>query len=155
APMDMYSATDGAPNDFHLVHLGARALGGAGLLITEMTCVAPEARISLGCTGMYAAEHAAAWTRIVDFVHAWSRAKIALHLGHAGSRGWAKRMGGGMDEPLADGNWEVIGPSPISWSAQNQVPRAMTREDMERVREQFAAATRMGARCGFDLLEMH
>ncbi len=155
APMDMYSAVDGTPNDFHLVHLGARALGGAGLLITEMTCVAPEARISLGCTGMYAPEHAAAWRRVVDFVHSASGAKIALQLGHAGGKGSAKRMWEGMDEPLAEGNWEVMGPSPIAWSPQNQVPREMTRGDMDRVREQFVAAARMGAGCGFDMLELH
>ena len=114
APMDMYSAVDGAPNDFHLVHLGARALGGAGLLITEMTCVAPEARISLGCTGLYAGDHVAAWRRVVDFVHSSSPAKIALQLGHAGSKGSARRMWEGMDEPLPEGNWELMGPSPIA-----------------------------------------
>src|SRR4029079_10883771 len=101
APMDMYSAKDGTPNDFHLVHLGARALGGAGLIITEMTCVSPEGRISLGCTGMYRPEHAAAWRRIVDFVHANSPTKICLQLGHSGPKGSTRKMWEGNDEPLA------------------------------------------------------
>ncbi|MEO8503925.1 MAG: bifunctional salicylyl-CoA 5-hydroxylase/oxidoreductase [Acidobacteriota bacterium] len=155
APMDMYSAIDGTPNDFHLVHLGARALGGAGLLITEMTCVAPEARISLGCTGLYCEEHVTAWRRVVEFVHSSSPAKIALQLGHAGSKGSARRMWEGMDEPLLAGNWELVGPSPIAWSPQNQVPREMTRADMERVRDQFVAATERAVECGFDMVELH
>jgi anthraniloyl-CoA monooxygenase len=157
APMDMYSAEDGVPNEFHLVHLGARALGGAGLILTEMTCVSPEARISLGCTGMYRPDHVTAWKRVVDFVHDWSRAKIGLQIGHSGPKGATKRMWEGMDEPLdiADNPWPVIAPSPIPWSSKNQVPREMTRADMDEIREQFARAARMAAEAGFDLIELH
>jgi anthraniloyl-CoA monooxygenase len=155
APMDMYSAEDGTPNEFHLVHLGARALGGAGLILTEMTCVSPEARISLGCTGMYRPDHAEAWKRIVDFVHGWTRARIGLQIGHSGPKGATKRMWEGMDEPLEEGAWPVIAPSPIPWSSRNQVPREMTRADMDEIREQFVRATRMAVEAGFDLIELH
>src|SRR6185436_12253499 len=103
SPMDVYSATDGVPNDFHLVHLGARALGGAGLVFTEMACVSPEGRITLGCTGMYTAEHVDAWTRIVDFVHDRSPAKICLQLGHSGRKGSTKLGLEGTDIPLDEG----------------------------------------------------
>ncbi len=155
APMDMYSAEDGTPNDFHLVHLGARALGGAGLLITEMTCVSPEGRISLGCTGMYRPEHAAAWRRIVDFVHVNSPAKICLQLGHSGPKGSTRKMWEGADEPLAEGNWEVIAPSAVAYGPRNQVPRAMSRADMDAVRAEFERAARLGIDAGFDMLELH
>ena len=155
APMDMYSATDGTPNDFHLVHLGARALGGPGLVMTEMTCVSPEARISLGCTGMYSDEHAAAWRRIVEFVHRWSAAKICLQLGHSGGKGSTKKMWEGMDEPLDAGNWPVIGPSAVPYRPGMQVPREMTLTDMARVRDEFVRATLLGADAGFDMLELH
>ena len=155
APMDMYSAKDGTPNDFHLVHLGGRALGGAGLLVTEMTCVSPEGRISLGCTGMYRPDHAAAWRRIVDFVHANSPAKICLQLGHSGPKGSTRRMWEGSDEPMADGNWPVIAPSALAYGPQNQVPRAMTRADMDAVRGAFEAATRLAIEARFDMLELH
>ncbi|MGH7709995.1 MAG: FAD-dependent monooxygenase, partial [Gemmatimonadaceae bacterium] len=113
SPMDMYSATDGVPNDFHLVHLGSRALGGAGLVMTEMTCVSPEGRISLGCTGMYEPAHEAAWTRIVAFVHTWSPAKICLQLGHSGRKGSTKLGLEGTDIHLDEGNWDVWAPSAI------------------------------------------
>jgi anthraniloyl-CoA monooxygenase len=155
APMDLYSAKDGTPNDFHLVHLGARALGGAALVMTEMTCVSPEGRISPGCTGMYRAEHTAAWRRIVDFVHRWSRARICLQLGHSGPKGSTQRMWEGMDEPLAAGNWEVIGPSPLAYGPRNQVPRAMTRADMDAVVERFVRAVEGAIAAGFDMLELH
>ncbi|HZO95713.1 MAG TPA: bifunctional salicylyl-CoA 5-hydroxylase/oxidoreductase [Candidatus Baltobacteraceae bacterium] len=155
SPMAMYSCVDGTPNDFYLVHLGARAQGGAGLVFTEMTCVAADARISPGCAGMYADEHVAAWTRIVDFVHTWTRAKVALQLGHAGPKGSTQRGWEEADEPLPRGNWPVIGPSPIAYGERNQTPRAMTADDMERVRAQFVRAAQMGERCGFDLLELH
>jgi anthraniloyl-CoA monooxygenase len=155
APMDMYCAEDGLPNPFHLVHLGSRALGGAGLVFTEMTCVAPEARITLGCTGMYAPEHAAEWRRIVEFVHGWSRARICLQLGHSGRKGATRLMWEGMDEPLEQGGWEVMGPSPVPYSPKNQAPRVMEHGDMDRVRDQFVRATRMAAECGFDMVELH
>jgi anthraniloyl-CoA monooxygenase len=155
SPMAMYSCVDGLPNDFYLVHLGARAQGGAGLVFTEMTCVAPDGRISPGCAGMYREEHVAAWTRIVDFVHTYTKAKIALQLGHAGPKGSTQRGWEEPDEPLADGNWPVMGPSPIAYGERNQVPRAMSREDMERVKQQFVRAAEMGLSCGFDMLELH
>ncbi|MBV9100818.1 MAG: bifunctional salicylyl-CoA 5-hydroxylase/oxidoreductase [Candidatus Dormibacteraeota bacterium] len=155
SPMDMYSAADGVPNDFHLVHLGGKALGGAALVMTEMVCVSPEGRISPGCTGMYAPEHETAWRRIVDFVHARSSAAIGLQLGHSGRKGSTKFMWEGMDEPLPQGNWDVCGPSPIAYSAANQVPRELTREEMREILRQFADAAAAGARAGFDLLELH
>ncbi len=155
APMDMYSAVDGTPTDFHLAHLGTRALGGAGLVITEMTCVSPEARITLGCTGMYAPAHVAAWRRIVEFVHAESLAKICLQLGHSGSKGSARVPWEGTDLPLESGGWEVMGPSAVRYASTLGVPRPMDRADMARVRDEFVAATRMGIDAGFDMLELH
>ncbi len=155
SPMDMYSAVDGLPNDFHLVHLGSRALGGAGLLMTEMTCVSPEARITLGCTGMYAPEHVHAWRRVVSFVHAHSRSKICLQLGHSGRKGATRLMWEGMDEPLEEGGWEVIGPSAVPYGPRNQVPREMSRDDMDRVIGQHVRAAEMAAEAGFDMLELH
>jgi anthraniloyl-CoA monooxygenase len=155
SPMDMYSAVDGLPNDFHLVHLGSRALGGAGLLMTEMTCVSPEARITLGCTGMYAPEHVAAWRRVTEFVHAWSRAKICLQLGHSGRKGATRLMWEGMDEPLDEGGWEVIGPSAVPWSPRNPVPREMNRADMDAVVHQHVRAVEMAVEAGFDMVELH
>jgi anthraniloyl-CoA monooxygenase len=155
SPMDMYCAENGTPNDFHLVHLGSRALGGAGLVFTEMTCVSPEARITLGCTGMYTAEHAAAWTRIVQFTRHWSDARLCVQLGHSGRKGATRLMWDGMDEPLEQGAWETLGPSPLPWSPRNPAPREMDRADMDRVCDQFVTAARMSAECGFDMLELH
>lgn len=155
SPMATYSAVDGTPNDFHLVHLGARALGGAGLIVTEMTCVTPEGRITPGCTGMYARDQVAVWKRIVDFVHANSEAKICLQLGHSGPKGSTKLGWEGMDEPLDADNWEVLAPSPIPWSPRNQVPRPMIRADMETVRDAFVRAVRWGDEAGFDMIELH
>jgi len=155
SPMAMYSAVDGTPNDFHFVHLGERALGGAGLIFTEMTCVSPEGRISPGCTGMWAPEHVAAWRRITDFVHANSKAKICLQLGHSGGKGSTKLGWEGNDVPLDDGNWPVMAASDVPWSPVNQHPRAMTRADMDAVREQFVAAVQMGVEAGFDMVELH
>ncbi|MEO8335585.1 MAG: bifunctional salicylyl-CoA 5-hydroxylase/oxidoreductase [bacterium] len=155
APMDMYSATDGTPNDFHLVHLGARALGGAALVMTEMVCVSPDARITLGCTGMYTSEHADAWRRVTDFVHAWSPAKICLQLGHSGRKGSTKLPWEGADLPLGDDDWRTIGPSPIAYAASLATPREMTRADMDQVRDDFIRATTMAIDCGFDMLELH
>ncbi len=155
SPMSMYSAQDGTPNDFHLVHYGARAQGGAGLLYTEMTDVARDGRITPGCAGLYKDEHVQAWKRIVDFVHDHSQAKIALQLGHAGPKGSTKLGWDGMDEPLDEDNWEILAPSPVPWSPGNQVPRAMDRDDMERVTAAFVRATEMAGACGFDMLELH
>jgi anthraniloyl-CoA monooxygenase len=155
SPMAMYSAEDGVAGDFHLVHLGTRAQGGAGLVFTEMTCVAPEGRITPGCAGMYKDEHVAAWTRIVDFVHRHTEAKICLQLGHSGPKGSTKLGWEGMDEPLDAGNWQVIGPSAVPWSAHNQVPRPMTRVEMDDVLAAFVRATEMAEGCGFDMVELH
>ena len=155
SPMAMYSCADGTPNDFYLVHLGARAQGGAGLVFTEMTCVAPDARISPGCAGMYREEHVPAWARIVDFVHAYTRAKIALQLGHAGPKGSTQRGWEEPDEPLHAANWPLVAPSPIAYGERNQLPRAMSTEDLERVKRQFVRAAEMAEACGFDMLELH
>jgi anthraniloyl-CoA monooxygenase len=155
SPMDMYSAADGTPNDFHLVHLGARALGGAGLVVTEMTCVSPEGRITPGCTGMYRPGHVEAWRRVVDFVHAWTPAKICLQLGHAGRKGSVCVPWEGGDVPLAEGSWEILGPCAQPHGAGWQVPREITRAGMDEVRDQFVRATEMAIECGFDMLELH
>jgi anthraniloyl-CoA monooxygenase len=155
SPMAMYSAVDGTPNDFHLVHLGARAQGGAALVFSEMTCVSADGRISPGCAGMYRDEHVDAYRRIVNFVHEHTPAKIALQLGHAGPKGSTQLGWEQSDEPLPAGNWPLIGPSPIAFGPTNQTPREMTRADMERVKAEFVRATEMGEACGFDLLELH
>ncbi|MGN6792381.1 MAG: bifunctional salicylyl-CoA 5-hydroxylase/oxidoreductase [Streptosporangiaceae bacterium] len=154
--MDMYSAADGAPSDFHLVHLGGKAAGGAALVMTEMVCVSAEGRITPGCAGMYAPEHEAAWRRITGFVHEYSTARIGLQLGHSGRKGSTKLMWEGIDEPLEEGNWEVCAPSPIPYLAGiNQVPRELTVAEMQLIKEQFVAATLAGERAGFDLIELH
>jgi anthraniloyl-CoA monooxygenase len=155
SPMCMYSATDGLPNDWHLVHYGSRAIGGAGLLFTEMTDVSAEARITPGCAGMYSDAHEAAWRRIVDFVHANGATKFCLQLGHAGRKAATKLMWEGMDRPLDSGAWPVIAPSPLPYYPDSQIPREMTRADMDRVRDDFVAATRRAERAGFDMVELH
>src|SRR2546430_234973 len=155
SPMCQYCAVDGTPNDWHLVHLGARAMGGAGLVFTEMTDVSPEGRISPGCTGMYKPEHVSAWKRIVDFVHAHSYAKIGLQLGHAGRKGSTRLAWDGIDEPLADDNWRIIAASPIPYFPPSQVPRAMERRDTDAGRDDFVRAARMAEQAGFDILEIH
>ena len=155
SPMCQYCAEDGTPNDWHLVHLGGRALGGAGLVFTEMTDVSREGRISPGCTGMYKPEHVPAWKRIVDFVHAHSYAKIGLQLGHAGRKGSTRLAWEGMDEPLPEGNWPIIAASPIPYFPYSQVPREMDRRDMDAVRDDFVRAARMAEDAGFDVLEIH
>jgi anthraniloyl-CoA monooxygenase len=154
--MDMYSAADGTPSDFHLVHLGGKALGGAGLVMTEMVCVSPDGRITPGCAGMYAPEHEAAWRRITEFVHGSSTAKIGLQLGHSGRKGSTRLMWDGIDQPLPDGNWPVCGPSPIPYlEGVSQVPRELGHEELAQILGQFVAAARAADRCGFDLLEVH
>jgi anthraniloyl-CoA monooxygenase len=155
SPMCQYSAVDGLPNDWHLVHLGGRAIGGAGLVFTEMTDVSAEARISPGCTGMYNDAQEAAWTRIVDFVHAHSGAKICLQLGHAGRKGATKLMWEGIDQPLEQGAWPIVSASPIPYYPHSQVPREMTRADMDQVLADFVAATGRAARARFDMVELH
>ena len=155
SPMCMYSAKDGVPGDWHLVHYGSRAIGGAGLLFTEMTCIGRDARITPGCTGMWTDEQEAAWARIVDFVHANSAAKICLQLGHAGRKGATKLMWDGIDRPLEEGGWEVLSASPLPYYPDSQVPREMSRADMERVKAEFVQAVERAERAGFDMVEMH
>jgi anthraniloyl-CoA monooxygenase len=153
--MDMYSARDGVPGDFHLVHLGSKALGGAGLVMTEMVCVSPAGRITPGCTGMYTAEQEESWRRVVGFVHGQTRAKIGIQLGHSGRKGSTKLMWEGMDDPLPDGNWEVCGPSSIPYKAGSQTPRSLSLAKLAEIKAQFVAAAAAAARAGFDLLELH
>jgi anthraniloyl-CoA monooxygenase len=153
--MDMYSAEEGVPGDFHLVHLGSKALGGAGLVMTEMTCVSPEGRITPGCPGLWTDEQRDRWAAIAGFVHQRSTAKIGLQLGHSGRKGSTKLMWEGMDQPLPDGNWEVIGPSALPYGAGSHVPREATRADMDKITADFAAAARRGVQAGFDLIEVH
>ena len=155
SPMAQYKAVDGTPNDWHFIHYCERAKGGAGLIYTEMTCVSPEGRITPGCTGLYEQEHEGAWARIVDFIHRETDAKAAIQLGHSGPKGSTQLGWEEMDAPLGTGNWEIMGPSPVPWSERNQVPREMTRADMDEVRDQFAASARMAERAGFDWLELH
>ena len=155
SPMAQYSCVDGTPDDYYLVHLGSRAHGGAGLVFTEMTCVSADARISPGCAGMYKEEHKSAWKRIVDYVHSRTPAKIGMQLGHAGPKGSTQLGWQDADEPLASGNWPLIAPSSIAYGPHNQIPRGMTRADMDRVREDFARAARWAQECAFDWLELH
>ncbi|BBO11106.1 bifunctional salicylyl-CoA 5-hydroxylase/oxidoreductase [Bradyrhizobium sp. TM102] len=155
SPMCMYSAKEGVPTDFHLVHYGSRAIGGAGLIFTEMTCVSRDARITPGCTGLWNDEQEAAWRRIVDFVHGNSAAKICLQLGHAGRKGATKLMWDGMDRPLDEGGWDVFSASPLPYFPDSQVPRELDRAGMNAVRNAFVASAERGERCGFDMLELH
>jgi anthraniloyl-CoA monooxygenase len=155
SPMCMYSAQDGMPNDWHLVHLGSRAVGGAALVMTEMTDISPEGRITPGCAGLWKPEQARAWRRIVDFVHANSPARIGLQLAHAGRKGSTRLMWEGIDEPLEEGNWPLIAPSPVPYFTHSQVPRAMDRGDMDEVLRDFVHAARLADEAGFDIIELH
>ncbi|OWT58440.1 bifunctional salicylyl-CoA 5-hydroxylase/oxidoreductase [Candidimonas nitroreducens] len=156
SPMAMYSSVDGVPGDFHLVHLGARAMGGAGLVMVEMTCVSPEARITPGCPGMWNDEQMHAFKRIVDFVHGNSSARIGMQLGHAGRKGSTRVSWEGTDLPLSEGNWPLVSASSIPYiEGVSQVPQAMTRAQMDEVRDQFVAAARRAHEAGFDWLELH
>ncbi len=155
SPMAQYSAVEGMPTEWHLVHLGSRAVGGAGLVFTEMTCVSPEGRISPGCPGMWTDQQGAAWRRIVDFVHHNTSAKIGLQLGHAGRKGSTKLMWEGDTDPLDSGNWPLLAPSPLPYRPDSQVPREMSRDDIDSVVAQHVSATERGALAGFDLLELH
>jgi anthraniloyl-CoA monooxygenase len=155
SPMAQYRAVDGCPTDWHFAHYAERAKGGAGMLTIEMTCVSPEGRITPGCTGLYAAEHEAAWKRLVDFVHRETEAKICAQIGHSGAKGSTQLGWEEMDAPLQCGNWPVMAASAVPWSPRNQVPKAMDRADMDLVRDQFVAAAERAARAGFDMLELH
>ncbi|MGJ9407353.1 bifunctional salicylyl-CoA 5-hydroxylase/oxidoreductase [Nesterenkonia aurantiaca] len=153
--MDMYSADDGVAGNFHLVHLGSKALGGAGLVMTEMVCTSAEGRITPGCSGIYKSEHTESWKEVVDFVHNFSTAKIGVQLGHSGRKGSTRLMWEGIDNPLESDNWQTMGPSAEPYGPGNQVPREMTRNDMDDVVAQFVESTQRAAEAGFDLLEVH
>ncbi len=155
SPMGMYSANDGTPSRFHLVHLGSFAMGGAGLVVVETTHVSPESRITPGCCGIYKPEHIPAWREITDFVHESSDAKICLQLGHAGRKGSTRRGWEGMDLPLTGGNWPIWSASPLPFRAESQVPLEIDRAEMSRVREQFVRAATMADQAGFDMIEIH
>ena len=155
SPMCMYSATEGLPNDFHVTHYLARALGGAGLLMTEMTNVSRDARISPGCTGMYDEDQLMAWRRLVETVHRSSPAKFGMQLGHAGRKASTKLAWEGSDRPLDSGNWPIMSASPIPYYPESQVPREMNRADMNAVKADYVRATKMADDAGFDLLEVH
>jgi anthraniloyl-CoA monooxygenase len=156
SPMDQYSAVDGMPTDWHFVHLGSRAIGGAGLVYVEMTCPSPEARISPGCTGLWNEAQRDAFKRIVDFCHANSKAKMCMQLGHSGRKGSTQLGWERMDHPLENGNWPVIAPSPIPYyESVSQVPREMTRADMDKVLADFVRSTKYADEAGFDMLEIH
>ena len=155
SPMAQYKAVDGCPTDWHFVHYAERAKGGAGLVYTEMTCVSPEGRITPGCTGLYSQAHEQAWTRLVDFVHAETEARICCQIGHSGRKGSTQLGWQESDAPLATGNWPLISASAIAWSAANAIPKAMDRADMDRVKAEFVASTKMAERAGFDMIELH
>ena len=155
SPMAMYSAVEGVPDDFHLVHYGARALGGAALIVTEMTCVSPEGRITPGCTGLWNEAQAAGWRRITDFVHRTPGARIAVQLGHSGAKGSTRLAWEGIDRPLEVGNWPVVGPSDVAWTTDNQVPVALDRAAMDDIRDEFVRATELAEAAGFDMIELH
>jgi anthraniloyl-CoA monooxygenase len=155
SPMAQYKAVDGAPTDWHFVHYAERAKGGAGLVYTEMTCISPEGRITPGCPGLYQPAHETAWKRLVDFVHRETPAKICCQIGHSGRKGSTQLGWEEMDAPLASGNWPILSASALPWSPRNAVPKAMDRAEMDRVRDQFVAATAMADRAGFDMVELH
>jgi anthraniloyl-CoA monooxygenase len=155
SPMDMYVAADGVPTEFHLVHLGGKALGGAGLVMTEMICPSPTGRISPGCGGLWTDEQRDAWARAVDFVHANTSAAIGCQLGHSGAKGSTKLMWEGIDEPLEAGNWPVVAASPVAYSPDNQTPHELDRAGLDEILEEFVASARRAAEAGFDLLELH
>jgi anthraniloyl-CoA monooxygenase len=155
SPMCMYSAEDGTPNDWHLVHLGSRAVGGAGLVMAEMTNVSREARITRGCTGLYKEEHAEAWRRIVDFIHERSYAKVGIQLGHAGRKAATKLIWEGDNEPLDEGAWPILSASPLPYYPHSQVPKEMDRSDMDRTVADYVRAAELAQASGFDWLELH
>lgn len=155
SPMAQYKAVEGCPTDWHLIHYGERAKGGAGLVSTEMTCVSPEGRITPGCPGLYAPEHEAAWARLTDFIHAETQAKICCQIGHSGRKGSTQLGWEVMDAPLKDGNWDIVSASAIPWSDNNATPREISRQEMGEVRDQFVASAQMANRAGFDMIELH
>ena len=155
SPMAMYSAEDGLINDFHMVHLGSRAIGGAGLIFAEMTCVSPDARITPGCLGLWNDEQTEGWKRLVNFIHQNSSAKVGIQLGHAGRKGATKVAWEGIDQPLQSGGWPLYSASAMPYLTHGVTPKAMDRADMDRVKADFIAATKRAAETGADWLELH
>jgi len=155
SPMAQYKAKDGCVNDWHLVHYGERAKGGAGLIFTEMTCVSAEGRITPGCPGLYEAEHETSWKRLTDFIHSETDAKICCQIGHSGRKGSTQLGWERMDAPLTSDNWDLVSASAIPWSDENACPREITLTEMDEIKAQFVAATAMAARSGFDMIELH
>ncbi|HRI69616.1 MAG TPA: FAD-dependent monooxygenase, partial [Polyangium sp.] len=155
SPMSQYSSEDGAPNDWHVVHYGSRAMGGAGLIIAEMTNVSAEGRITPGCAGLYRESHVAGWRRVTDYVHEFSTAKIGIQLGHAGRKGSTKKLWEGMDQPLEDGGWPLVSASAIPYFPHSPIPREMDRSDMDRVKADYVRATKIADEAGFDMVELH
>jgi anthraniloyl-CoA monooxygenase len=153
--MDMYSADDGIPGDFHLVHLGSKAIGGAGLVMTEMIAPSADGRITPWDTGIYTDEQQESWRRITDFVHRTTTAKIGAQLGHSGRKGATKKMWEGIDDPVEEGAWETVGPSPLPYGPISVPPREATLADLQRIKDDFVAAAKRAATAGFDLLEIH
>ena len=155
SPMAQYKASGGTPTDWHLIHYGERAKGGAGLIYTEMTCISENGRITPGCPGLYAPEHEAAWTRINQFIHMETEAKTCCQIGHSGRKGSTQLGWEKMDAPLLQNNWQLLSASALPWSPQNAIPKAMTRTDMDFIRTEFVSATQMALRAGFDMIELH
>lgn len=155
SPMAQYKAVDGTPTDWHFSHYAERAKGGAGLVYTEMTCVSATGRITPGCPGLYDESHEAAWKRLTTFAHAETAAKICCQIGHSGRKGSTRVGWEGMDQRLTADNWRLISASAIPWSDANDTPDAMTRDDMDEVRDQFVASAEMAERAGFDMIELH
>ena len=156
SPMATYSAVDGTPQDFHLVHLGARALGGAAMVFTEMTAPCPEGRITPGCTGLWNDEQMLVWKRIVAFAHrSGEGVRMGMQLGHSGPKGSTQVGWEAPDEPLAAGNWPLLAASAVPYGPDNAVPVAMTPQDMDRIKTQFVQSARYAVQAGFDWLELH
>jgi anthraniloyl-CoA monooxygenase len=155
SPMAQYKAIDGCPTDWHLVHYGERAKGGAGLVYIEMTCVSPEARITPGCPGLYSDKHEQAWKKIVDFIHLETDAKICCQIGHSGRKGSTQLGWEEMDAPLKEDNWSLVSASAIPWSKNNAIPKEMTEKEMQKVLKQFVSSVKMANRAGFDMIELH
>jgi anthraniloyl-CoA monooxygenase len=155
SPMAQYKAQDGVVGDWHLMHLGARAVGGAALVMVEMTSPTPEGRITPGCPGLWNDAQQAAFQRIVDFAHQQSSAKIGIQIGHSGPKGSTQLGWEAIDEPLPAGNWPLLSASAVPYGEQNQVPKAMTRADMDAMTAAFVESTQRAAAAGFDWLELH
>jgi anthraniloyl-CoA monooxygenase len=155
SPMAQYKAVDGCPTDWHLIHYGERAKGGAGLVFTEMTCVSAQGRITPGCPGLYTPEHEAAWSKLTGFVHEHTEAKICCQIGHSGRKGSTQLGWETMDAPLTEDNWDIVSASAIPWSNNNAVPREITRDEMMAIKDEFVVSAIMAERAGFDMIELH